>query len=89
MSKNTLKKLNQQKKKSLKNDFINIRADRMLFLIVKSVMKKKNKKKLKKNEKNKLNIKRIEQSQINELTLKFKLLALNLNILSEQLKLQD
>ena len=48
MSENTFKKLNQQKKKSLKNNFINIKADKMLFLIVKQVVKKKNKKKLKK-----------------------------------------
>ena len=81
-----LKKLNQQKKKFLKNDFINIRADEMLSSVVKQVVKKKNKKKLKKNEKNKLNMKKIRQNQINELTLKFKSLALNLNILFEQLK---
>ena len=49
------KKLNQQKKKSLKNDSINIKADRMLSLIIKQAVKKKNKKKLKKNEKNKSN----------------------------------
>ena len=35
MRKNMLKKLNQQKKKFLKNDFINIKTDEMLFLIVK------------------------------------------------------
>ena len=86
MSENMLKKLNWQKKKSLKNDSINVRADEMLFLIVKQVVKKKNKEKLKKNEKNKLNMKKIKQSQINKLILKFELLALNLNILSEQLK---
>ena len=73
----------------MKNDFINVRMNEMLFLIVKQVMKKKNKKKLKKNEKNKLNMKKIRQNQINELTLKFKSLALNLNILFEQLKQQD
>ena len=74
------------KKKSLKNDSINVRADEMLFLIVKQVVKKKNKKKLKNNEKNKLNVKKVEQNQINKLILKFELLALNLNVLSEQLK---
>ena len=84
-----LKKLNQQKKKSLKNDSINVRVNEMLFLIVKQVMKKKNKKKLKKNEKNKSNAKKIKQSQINNFILKFKLLMLNLNILSEQLKQQN
>ena len=86
MRKNMFKKLNWQKKKSLKNDFINVKADEILFLIVKQVVKKKNKKKLKKNEKNKFNVKKVEQNQINKLILKFKLLALNLNILSEQLK---
>ena len=86
MNKNIFKKLNQQKKKSLKNDFINVKADRMLFLIIKQVVKKKNKKKLKKNEKNKLNVKKVRQSQIDNFTSKFKLLALNLNVLSEQLK---
>ena len=60
MSENMLKKLNQQKKKSLKNNFINVRTDRTLFSEVKQVMKKKNKEKSKKNEKNKLNIKKIE-----------------------------
>ena len=60
ISENTLKKLNQQKKKFLKNDFINIKVNRILFLIVKQVVKKKNKKKLKKNEKNKSNIKKIK-----------------------------
>ena len=34
-------------------------------------------------------MKKVEQSQINKLTSKFKLLALNLNILFEQLKQQD
>src|SRR5205814_8207362 len=57
--------------------------------VVKQVVKEKNKKKSKKNEKNKSNVKKIEQSQINKLTSKFKSLALNLNILSEQLKQQD
>ena len=61
----------------------------MLFLIVKQVMKKKNKKKSKKNEKNKSNVKKIRQNQINNFILKFELLALNLNILSEQLKQWD
>src|SRR5947208_14747427 len=89
MKENTFKKLNKQKKKSLKNNFINIKADEMLSSIVKQVVKKKNKEKSKKNEKNKLNAKKIRQSQINKLTLKFKLLALNLNILSEQLKQQN
>ena len=60
MSENTLKKLNQQKKKLLKNNFINIRADRTFSSIVQQVMKKKNKEKLKKNEKNKLNVKKIK-----------------------------
>src|SRR5437667_11590722 len=41
MSENMLKKLNQQKKKSLKNNFINVKIDRMLSLIVKQVVKKK------------------------------------------------
>ena len=59
MKKNTLKKLNQQKKKSLKNNFINVRANRTLSSIIKQVVKKKNKKKLKKNEKNKLNVKKV------------------------------
>src|SRR5881394_220707 len=86
MSEDTLKKLNWQKKKSLKNDSINVRADRTLSSVVKQVVKKKNKEKLKKNEKNKLNVKKVKQSQINKLTSKFKSLALNLNILSEQLK---
>ena len=54
--------LNQQKKKSLKNNSINVKTDRMLFSVVKQVMKKKNKKKLKKNEKNKLNAKKIKQN---------------------------
>ena len=89
MSKNMLKKLNQQKKKLLKNNSINVRADRMLSLIVKQVVKKKNKEKLKKNEKNKSNMKKIKQSQIDKLISKFESLALNLNILSEQLKQQD
>ena len=44
---------------------------------------------MKKNEKNKLNIKNIRQSQINKLISKFKSLTLNLNILSEQLKQQE
>ena len=61
----------------------------MLSLIIKQVVKKKNKKKSKKNEKNKSNVKKIEQSQINKFTSKFKLLALNLNILSEQFKQQN
>ena len=61
----------------------------MLSSIVKQVVKKKNKEKLKKNEKNKLNMKKIRQNQINKLILKFELLALNLNILFEQLKQQD
>src|SRR5204862_1363821 len=52
-------------------------------------MKKKNKEKSKKNKKNKSNAKKIKQNQINKLTSKFELLALNLNILSEQLKQQD
>jgi len=89
MSENMLKKLNQQKKKFLKNDFINVRADEMLSSIVKQVVKKKNKEKSKKNKKNKLNVKKIKWSQINKLTLKFKLLMLNLNVLSEQLKQWD
>src|SRR6266513_1004431 len=55
MSEDTLKKLNQQKKKSLKNNSINIRADRTLSSVVKQVVKKKKKEKSKKNEKNKLN----------------------------------
>ena len=57
--------------------------NKMLSSIVKQVMKKKNKTKLKKNEKNKLNAKKVKQNQINKLILKFKLLALNLNVLSE------
>ena len=61
----------------------------MLSSVVKQVVKKKNKEKSKKNEKNKSNVKKVEQSQINKLTLKFESLALNLNILSEQLKQQD
>ena len=52
ISKNTFKKLNQQKKKFLKNDFINIKTNRKFFLIIKQVIKKKNKKKSKKNKKN-------------------------------------
>ena len=86
MSKKTLKKLNQQKEKFLKNDLINVRMNRTLFSVVKQVTKKKNKKKSKKNEKNKSNTKNIRQSQINELTLKFESLTLNLNVLFEQLK---
>ena len=74
------------KKKSLKNNLINIKTDRMLFLIVKQVVKKKNKEKLKKNEKNKLNVKKIEQNQIDKLISKFELLALNLNMLTEEIK---
>jgi len=89
MRENILKKLNQQKKKSLKNDSINVRMNRTLSSVVKQVVKKKNKEKLKKNEKNKLNAKKVRQSQINKLTSKFKSLALNLNILSEQLKQQN
>ena len=89
MSEKMLKKLNWQKKKSLKNDSINVRADETLSLIIKPVMKKKNKKKLKKNEKNKLNVKNIKQNQINELISKFKSLTLNLNVLFEQLKQQE
>src|SRR5437762_2373560 len=89
MRENTFKKLNQQKKKSLKNNSINIRANEMLSSVVKQVVKKKNKKKSKKNEKNKSNAKKIRQSQIDEFTSKFELLALNLNVLSEQLKQQD
>ena len=50
---------------------------------------KKNKEKSKKNKKNKLNVKKIKQNQINKLISKFKSLALNLNILSEQLKQWD
>ena len=73
----------------MKNNFINIKADRTLFLIVKQVVKKKNKKKLKKNKKNKSNVKKIKQNQINDFISKFKLLMLNLNVLSEQLKQQD
>src|SRR5204863_6348063 len=53
MKENTFKKLNQQKKKFLKNNSINIRADEMLSSIVKQVVKKKNKEKSKKNKKNK------------------------------------
>src|SRR2546421_9210317 len=71
ISKNMLKKLNQQKKKFLKNDSINIRADKMLSLIIKQVVKKKNKEKSKKNKKNKSNTKKIKQSQINKLISKF------------------
>ena len=56
---NILKKLNQQKKKFLKNNSINIRADRILSSVIKQVVKKKNKEKLKKNEKNKLNMKKV------------------------------
>ena len=55
-----LKKLNWQKKKSLKNNFINVKVNEMLFLIVKQVVKKKNKEKSKKNKKNKLNVKKIK-----------------------------
>ena len=62
MRKNTFKKLNWQKKKSLKNDFINVRADETLSSIIKQVKWEKNKKKLKKNKKNKLNIKKIKQN---------------------------
>ena len=47
MRENTLKKLNWQKKKSLKNDFINVRVNEMLSLIVKQVVKKKKQKKVK------------------------------------------
>ena len=89
MSEDTLKKLNWQKKKSLKNDSINVRMNRTLSSVVKQVVKKKNKEKLKKNEKNKLNAKKVRQSQINKLTSKFKSLTLNLNILFEQLKQWD
>ena len=46
----------------MKNNSINVRADEMLSSIVKQVVKKKNKEKLKKNEKNKLNVKKVEQS---------------------------
>ena len=52
ISKNMFKKLNQQKKKFLKNDFINVKANEMLSSVIKQVVKKKNKKKSKKNEKN-------------------------------------
>ena len=83
MRENILKKLNWQKKKSLKNNFINIKADKILFLIIKQAMKKKNKEKSKKNEKNKSNAKKVEQNQIDELILKFESLTLNLNVLSE------
>src|SRR5204863_9373172 len=89
MRENTLKKLNWQKKKFLKNDFINVRADEMLSSVVKQVVKKKNKEKSKKNEKNKSDAKKIKQSQIDKLISKFELLALNLNVLSEQLKQQN
>ena len=82
MKKNILKKLNWQKKKFLKNDFINVKADEMLSSVVKQVVKKKNKKKLKKNEKNKSNVKKIRQSQINNLILK--LLIIKNQIVSEQ-----
>ena len=60
MRENMLKKLNQQKKKSLKNNSINVRANETLSLIVKQVVKKKNKKKSKKNEKNKSNAKKVK-----------------------------
>ena len=59
MSEDTFKKLNQQKKKFLKNDSINIKVNEMLSSVIKQVVKKKNKKKLKKNEKNKSNVKKI------------------------------
>ena len=55
-----IQKIESTKKKSLKNNSINVKANRMLFLIIKQVVKKKNKKKSKKNEKNKLNIKKIK-----------------------------
>ena len=55
-----LKKLNQQKKKFLKNNSINIKADETLSSIIKQAVKKKNKEKSKKNEKNKLNAKKIK-----------------------------
>ena len=55
----------------------------MLSSIVKQVVKKKNKKKSKNNEKNKSNVKKIRQSQIDELISKFESLTLNLNVLSE------
>ena len=45
MSENILKKLNQQKEKFLKNNFINIKMNEMLSSVIKQVMKKKNKKK--------------------------------------------
>ena len=60
MNEDMLKKLNWQKKKSLKNNSINIKTDKMLYSVVKQVVKKKNKKKLKKNKKNKSNVKKIE-----------------------------
>ena len=41
MSKNMLKKLNWQKKKFLKNNFINVRADKILSSVIKQIMKKK------------------------------------------------
>ena len=44
MKKNMLKKLNWQKKKSLKNDFINVKINEMLFSIIKQVVKKKQRK---------------------------------------------
>src|SRR5436190_12543639 len=89
MGEDTLKVLNRQKEKPLKNDPINVRADGTLPSVVKQVVKEKDKEKPKENGKDKSNAKEVGQSQIDELTSKFESLALNLNALSEQLKQRD
>ena len=66
----------------MKNNLINMRIDEILSLALKLVKQKE----LKKKSKNKINMKTVEQSQIDELTLKFELLALNLNTLTKEIK---
>ena len=66
----------------MKNDLINIRINRILPPVLKPVEWKE----LKKKSKDKTDMKIVEQNQINKLTLKFKLLTLNLNVLIEEIK---
>ena len=66
----------------MKNNSINVKINEILPLALKPVEQKEPKKK----SKNKTDMKTVGQSQINKLTSKFKLLTLNLNALTEEIK---
>ena len=59
-----------------------MKINEILLLILKSVEQKELKEKLK----NKIDMKTVKQSQIDKLILKFELLTLNLNALTEEIK---